>query len=308
MPLDSVRHYWRARKCYYEGSPRRPRRWNKAVASHSPDGPPNPNAFSRHIRNEAVMHHAERKAFVLPCRYTLAQSWAALRKAWLAFKIANAKGNIQAKRDYARIIRTLQTQMGIRGTIFEDNIFDEEDERDLLVEVSRLEMPWEKQGQIALDRGPDYEAFRNNNNTLDKPIQGPRNEIFVSHHAKVVEYKTSGNSCPVPPDTRPKVVEYKTSGNSCPVPVYYGKAGTQEHNEGVIKENIENDEFQYYVDTSDIDDQFTDEDRLLDKDDVYPENQFISQVLDYTIHKDKGCSYQSSDSRVSDDENEKDIK
>ena len=54
------------------------------------------------------------------------------------------------------------------------------------MEVSRLEMPWEKQGQIALDRGPDYEAFRYNN-TLDKPIQGPRNEIFVSHHAKVVE-------------------------------------------------------------------------------------------------------------------------
>ena len=201
-------------------------------------------------------------------------------------KIANGNGNIQAKRDYARIIRTLQTQMGIRGTIFEDNIFDEEDERDLLVEVSRLEMPWEKQGQIALDRGPDYEAFRYNN-TLDKPIQGPRNEIFVSHHAKVVEYKTTGKSCPVP--------------------VYYGKAGTQEQNEGVI-ENMENDEFQYYVDTSDIDDQFTDENRLLDKDDVYPENQFISHVLDYTIHKDKGCSYQSSDSRVSDDENEKDIK
>ena len=140
-----------------------------------------------------------------------------------------------------------------------------EDERDLLVEVSRLEMPWEKQGQIALDRGPDYEAFRNNDNTLDKPIQGPRNEIFVSTHAKVVEYKTSGNSCPVP--------------------VYYGKAGTQEHNEGVIKENIENDEFQYYVDTSDIDDQFTDEDSLLDKDDVYPENKFISFDLFMSFSK-----------------------
>jgi hypothetical protein len=307
MPLDSARHYWWARNCYYEGSPRRPRRWNKAVASHSPDSSPNPNAFSRHIRNEAAMHHAERKAFVLPCRYTLAQSWAALRKAWLAFKIANANGDIQTMRDYARIIRTLQIQMGIRGTIFEDYIFDEEDERDLLVEVSRLEMPWKKQGQIALDRSPDYEAFRNNN-TLDKPIQGPRNEIFVSHHAKVVEYKTSANSCPVPPDTRPKVVEYKTSANSCPVPEYYGRAGTQEHNEGVIKENIENNEFQYYVDTSDIDDRSPDEDRLLDKDDVYPENQFISQVPDCTIHKDKGCSYQSSDYTVLYDENEKDIK
>jgi hypothetical protein len=307
MPLDSARHYWWARNCYYEGSPRRPRRWNKAVASHSPGSPPNPNAFSRHIRNEAAMHHAERKAFVLPCGYTLAQSWAALRKAWLAFKIANANGDIQTMRDYARIIRTLQIQMGIRGTIFEDYIFDEEDERDLLVEVSMLEMPWKKQGQIALDRSPDYEAFRNNN-TLDKPIQGPRNEIFVSHHAKVVEYKTSANSCPVPPDTRPKVVEYKTSANSCPVPEYYGRAGTQEHNEGVIKENIENNEFQYYVDTSDIDDRSPDEDRLLDKDDVYPENQFISQVPDCTIHKDKGCSYQSSDYTVLYDENEKDIK
>jgi hypothetical protein len=233
------------------------------------------------------MHHAERKAFVLPCRYTLAQSWAALRKAWLAFKTANANGDIQTMRDYAPIIRTLQIQMGIRGTIFEDYIFDEEDERDLLVEVSRLEMPWKKQGQIALDRSPDYEAFRNNN-TLDKPIQGPRNEIFVSHHAKVVEYKTSANSCPVPE--------------------YYGRAGTQEHNEGVIKENIENNEFQYYVDTSDIDDRSPDEDRLLDKDDVYPENQFISQVPDCTIHKDKGCSYQSSDYTVLYDENEKDIK
>ena len=76
------------------------------------------------------MHHAERKAFVIPCSYTLAQSWAALRKAWLAFKIANSNGDIQTMRDYARIIRTLQLQMGIPGTIFDDDIFDEGDERD----------------------------------------------------------------------------------------------------------------------------------------------------------------------------------
>jgi len=76
------------------------------------------------------MHHAERKAFVLPCRYTLAQSWAALRKAWLAFKIANSNGDIQTMREYARIIRTLQLQMGIPGTIFDDDIFDQGDERE----------------------------------------------------------------------------------------------------------------------------------------------------------------------------------
>jgi hypothetical protein len=33
-------------------------------------------------------------------------------------------------RDYARIIRTLQLQMGIPGTIFDDDIFDQGDERE----------------------------------------------------------------------------------------------------------------------------------------------------------------------------------
>lgn len=251
------------------------------------------------------MHHAERKAFVLPCHYTLAQSWAALRKAWLAFKIANSNGDIQTMRDYARIIRTLQLQMGIPGTIFDYDIFDEEDERELFVEISRLEMSWKKQQQIALDRSPDYEAFRNNIK-LDKPIQDPRNEIFASLCANVVEYKTSTNSCPVPPDTRPKVVKHIINTNSCPVPVYYDGTGTEKHNHGVIKESIENNEVQYYVDSFDIDDQSTDEDRLLDEGEAYPENQLVSDVPDYTIHKDKGCSYQPSECRVP--ENENDIK
>ena len=255
------------------------------------------------------MHHAERKAFVLPCRYTLAQSWAALRKAWLAFKIAKSNGDTQTMRDYARIIRTLQLQMAIPGTIFDDDIFDEEDERELFEEISRLEMPWKKQEQITLDRSPDYEAFRNNN-TLDKPIPQPRSEIFGSLCAKIVERKTSTNSCPAPPDIRVDVVERKTSTNSCPAPVYYGEAGTEKHNQGVIKESIENNEFQYYVDSSGFDDHSTDEDRLLDEDEAFPEIQFISEVPDYTIHKDKGCSYQPSDYGVpeNENENENDIK
>ena len=64
------------------------------------------------------------------------------------------------------------------------------------------------------------------------------------------------------------------------------------------------------MDSSDIDERSTDEDHLLDEDEAYPENQFISEVPDYTIHKDKGCSYQPSEYRVpeNDNENEKDIK
>jgi hypothetical protein len=94
--------------------------------------------------------------------------------------------------DYARIIRTLQLQMAIPGTIFDDDIFDEEVERELFLELSRLEMSWKKHEQIALDRSPDYEAFRNNN-TLDKPIQEPRSEIFASLCAKIVVY--TGRRC-----------------------------------------------------------------------------------------------------------------
>ena len=307
--FDSFRHYRRSRNCYYEGGPRRPRRWNKAVASHSPYGPPNPNALSGHITNERRMTHIERRSFVLPCGKTLGESWGALRKAWLAFKIAKSNGDTQTMRDYARIIRTLQLQMAIPGTIFDDDIFDEEDERELFLEISRLEMQWRKHEQIALDRSPDYEAFRNND-TLDKPIQEPRSEIYASLRAKVVERNTSTNSCPAPPDTRVDIVGYKTSTNSCPAPVYYGEAGTEKHNQEVIKESIENNEFQYYVDSSGIDERSTDEDRLLDEDEAYPEIQFMSQVPDYTIHKDKGCSYQPSEYRVpdNDNENEKHIK
>ena len=121
--FDSFRHYRRSRNCYYEGGPRRPRRWNKPVASHSPYGPPNPNALSGHITNERRMTHIERRSFVLPCGKTLGESWGALRKAWLAFKIAKSNGDTQTMRDYARIIRTLQLQMAIHQEPFLMMIF-----------------------------------------------------------------------------------------------------------------------------------------------------------------------------------------
>ena len=97
--------------------------------------------------------------------------------------------------------------MAIPGTIFDDDIFDEEDERDFLWRSLGWKCHGRNNEQIALDRSPDYEAFRNNN-TLDKPIQDPRNEIFASLRANVVERKTSTNSCPAPPDTRVNVVEH----------------------------------------------------------------------------------------------------
>ena len=90
-----------------------------AVASHSGYGQRNRSALSRHINGEATMSHTERKSFRLLCRYTLAESWAGLRKAWLGFKISKSNDDMENMRYYARIIRKLQLEMGIRVTHFD---------------------------------------------------------------------------------------------------------------------------------------------------------------------------------------------
>jgi hypothetical protein len=84
------------------------------------------HTMARHIRNEAAMHHTDRKSFTLLCQYTIAASWGALRKAWLGFKIANSKHDTQKKRHYSRIIRKLQLEMGIGKTHFDLDILDDE--------------------------------------------------------------------------------------------------------------------------------------------------------------------------------------
>ncbi len=95
----------RPNRCEYRATGR-PRRWHKAVSSHSPYGPRNSAAYSRFIPNEDFMSHTERKAFLLPCGNTLGDSWGALRKGWQAFKISNSQDNTDSKRvraDYPKI-------------------------------------------------------------------------------------------------------------------------------------------------------------------------------------------------------------
>lgn len=87
------------------------------------------------------MHHTERKSFELPCKYTIAASWAALRKAWLGFKIANSNDDTQKKRQYSRIIRKLQLEMGIGKTHFDLDILDDETIWQIEQEVKALEAP-----------------------------------------------------------------------------------------------------------------------------------------------------------------------
>ena len=119
---DLTKYYRRSNFCRFNSHAKWPGRRLKAVASHSGYGQRNSRAFSRHIHGEAMMHHTERKSFRLPCRYTLAKSWAGLRKAWHGFKISKSKDNMENMRYYARIIRKLQLEMGIRVTHFDLDI------------------------------------------------------------------------------------------------------------------------------------------------------------------------------------------
>ena len=68
------------------------------------------------------MDHYERKSFVLPCGKTLAQSWAALRKAWLGFKIARSNGDTALMTYYASFIIKVQMEMGMQTTTFDSDI------------------------------------------------------------------------------------------------------------------------------------------------------------------------------------------
>ena len=68
------------------------------------------------------MDHYERKSFVLPCGKTLAQSWAALRKAWLGFKIARSNGDTALVTYYASFIIKVQMEMGLQATTFDSDI------------------------------------------------------------------------------------------------------------------------------------------------------------------------------------------
>ncbi|HXY56816.1 MAG TPA: hypothetical protein VEH01_04290 [Nitrososphaerales archaeon] len=45
--------------------------------------------------------------------YTVGQSWAALRKAWKAYKIAKAQGDTANMLKYGERIRKLQRELGV---------------------------------------------------------------------------------------------------------------------------------------------------------------------------------------------------
>lgn len=53
-------------------------------------------------------------------KFTTGQTWGALKKAWKGYKIAKAQGDNTKMTEYARKIRTLQGELGIKQSSFHE--------------------------------------------------------------------------------------------------------------------------------------------------------------------------------------------
>ena len=156
----------------------------RAVGSRSRWGSHNMRAISRYIPHEIDMSVDERKDTILPCGYTIAQSWAALRKSWLGFNISHCNGDWPGMSKYAYQIRKLQIQMGIQLTHFDPAIIDVpvEDEDEYGEEVRANDIRNEEVNT------QDYDKIMENARINLKGEQasrvGPRDEIFTKASVK----------------------------------------------------------------------------------------------------------------------------
>jgi len=186
------------------GKPSKSIRWHKAVASHSSYGQRNPHSLSSIIENEDGMNHIERKSFRLPCGRTLAESWAALRKAWLGFKIALSNGDRERMSYYASFIVKVQTEMGIEVTDFDTDIIDE-DSLLSITESCYYKKPVNEPGATVEEKVPDYDSMmdeaRGRTDAEYNSVSTPRQNIFDN----------SKNSCMYQLPERPDVVTRESS-------------------------------------------------------------------------------------------------
>jgi hypothetical protein len=158
----------------------------KAVRSHAVWARNNPNALSKHIPNELYLSADERKNTVLPCGYTLAQSWAALRKSWLGFHISHSNKDLARMSEYSHRIKMLQRQIGIQVTKFDPNIpedkgYEEADEEN--EDVRNVTIDIDEEESL-----PEYDEIlqeaRVNLDGENAQSPEPRNEIFTTHAVK----------------------------------------------------------------------------------------------------------------------------
>ncbi len=167
----------------------------RAIGSHSRWGERNPNGLSSHIGNESLLAAEVRKYVLLPCRRTVAQSWAALRKCWLGFYIAKSQDNRGGMQKYAYRIRKIQTQMGIKPTDFDTDILDENTV--MLIDMKyRSQAPQNQELKNSEESRTEntelnYEEIMTGSSTTNK-MPDPRENIFTTH------YSRTDKSCPSP--------------------------------------------------------------------------------------------------------------
>ena len=153
----------------------------RAVGSRSRWGLHNMRAISRYIPHETHMTADERKDTILPCGYTIAQSWAALRKSWLGFNISHCNGDWSGMSKYAYQIRKLQLQMGIKLTHFDRAILDApvDDENEYEEEVQEGANDIRNEEVITPDYDKIMEEARMNLKGEHASSVEPRDEIFT---------------------------------------------------------------------------------------------------------------------------------
>ena len=180
MHISKINYYQRRNYCRYRSDKSRPRGWHKAVASHSAYGSRNPNALSRYIPGEDIMYHNHRKSFILPCGRSVGESWAALRKAWLGFKVAFSNDDTGLMTHYATFITKVQREMGIQVTHFDPAILDVE----AIDEIPQRRF-YKKQPETGVrleEKSLDYDSVMEKARTLTKTkslnIAPPRPNIF----------------------------------------------------------------------------------------------------------------------------------
>ena len=124
-----------------------------------------------------------KKIFRPPCGRTLAQSWSALRKSWLGFKIARSNGDAALMTHYASFINKVQMEMGIPTTVFDSNIIDELDFSEIIDRTCFNEKFVENENECTIEEvGPDYDSMMDdarskmNHNAVE--MTPPRQNIF----------------------------------------------------------------------------------------------------------------------------------
>lgn len=199
-------------------------RWHSACASHSKRSQHNPSALSKYIPHEESMSHLQRKSYVLPSRRTIGESWGALRRSWLGFKIAVGNGDRSLMKHYASFIVKVQAEMGIRITKFDSDLLDEKaaeivDDNELVqgnngsgndVQENMNYDSKVKERELDYDDLLGKDLMEQDNRPVSSSSPAPRKSIFATFHSRIE------NSCPQPDQSRisKHTINYRTS---CPV-------------------------------------------------------------------------------------------